>query len=85
MPSTQIASIISLIWQHISTSKCHGQPSSTKYLKTILNIIKDFSPTGAQLDSLKNNINFALKLTLKSFYMFWCKTPSSGSIPSEPC
>jgi len=37
------------------------------------------------LDSLKKNINFAFKSTLKSSYIFWCKTPSSGSIPSEPC
>jgi len=44
-----------------------------------------FSPTDAQLDSLKNNIKFALKLTLKSCYMFRCETPSSGSIPSERC
>jgi hypothetical protein len=28
-----------------------------------------FSPTDAQLDSLKNNFKFALKLTLKSFSM----------------
>jgi len=27
---------------------------------------------------LKNNFKFALKLTLKSSYMFRCKTPSSG-------
>jgi len=32
-----------------------------------------FSPTYAQLDSLKNNIKFALKLTLKSSYMFRCE------------
>ena len=44
-----------------------------------------FSPTDAQLDSLKNNFKFALKLTLKRFYMFRCKTPSSGSTLSEPC
>jgi hypothetical protein len=44
-----------------------------------------FSPTDAQLDSLKNNFNFALKLTLKSSYMFRCKTPSSGSTLSETC
>jgi len=29
-----------------------------------------FPPTDAQLDSLKNNFKFALKLTLKSSYMF---------------
>jgi len=48
-------------------------------------IIKVVSPTDAQLDSLKNNIKFALKLTLKISYMFRCKTPSSGSLPSESC
>ena len=46
---------------------------------------KFFSPTDAQLDSLKNNFKFALELTLKSSYMFRCETPSSGSTLSEPC
>ena len=46
---------------------------------------KFVSPTDAQLDSLKSNFKFALKLTLKSSYMFRCKTPSSGSALSEPC
>ena len=32
-----------------------------------------FSPTDTQLDSLKNNCNFVLKLTLKSSYMFRCE------------
>jgi hypothetical protein len=32
--------------------------------------INFFSPTDAQLDILKNNFKFALKLTLKSSYMF---------------
>jgi len=36
-------------------------------------IIKDFLPTDAQLHSLKNNFKFALKVTLKSFYMFRCE------------
>jgi len=31
----------------------------------------------AQLDSIKNNFKFALKLTLKHPYVFRCKTPSS--------
>jgi hypothetical protein len=44
---------------------------------------KFFSPTDAQLDSLKNKYKFALKLTLKSSYMFRCKTPPSGSTLSE--
>jgi hypothetical protein len=48
-------------------------------------VIKDFPPIYAPLDNLKNNIKFALKLTLESAYMFRCETPSSGSIPSEPC
>jgi len=43
-----------------------------------------FSPTDAQLD-IKNNFKFALKLTIKSSYMFRCKTPSSGSTLFEPC
>jgi len=55
------------------------------YIPCNLIIIKVFSPTDAQLDSLKNNIKFALKLILKSSYMFRCETPSSGNIPSEPC
>jgi hypothetical protein len=38
-----------------------------------MTIIKVFSPTDAQLDNLKNNFNFALKLTLKSTYMFRCE------------
>jgi hypothetical protein len=33
-------------------------------------IIKVYSPTDAQLESLKNNFKFALTLTLKGFYMF---------------
>ena len=36
-------------------------------------IIKVFSPTDPQLDSLKNNFKFALTLTLKCSYMFWCE------------
>ena len=44
-----------------------------------------FSPTDAQLDSLKNSFKFPLKLTLKSSYMFRCKTPSSGSALFELC
>jgi hypothetical protein len=53
--------------------------------KITIPLIKVFSPTDVQLDSLKNNFKFALKLTLKSSYMFRCKTPSSGSTLSEPC
>ena len=37
-------------------------------------------PTDAQLDVLKNNFKFALKLILKSSYMFRRETPSSGSM-----
>ena len=43
------------------------------YLPCILKIIKVFSPTDAQLDSLKNNFKFALKLTLKGSYVFRCE------------
>jgi hypothetical protein len=32
-----------------------------------------FSSTDAKLHRLKNNLNFVLKLTLKSSYMFWCE------------
>jgi hypothetical protein len=36
--------------------------------------MKDFfSPTDAQLDSLKNKFKFALKFTLKGSYMFRCE------------
>jgi len=55
------------------------------YYKHWIYIIKVFPLTDAQLDSLKKNINSALKSTLKSSYMFQCKTPSSGSTLSEPC
>jgi len=34
---------------------------------------------------LKKNFKFALKLTLKTSYMFRCKTPTSGSTIFEPC
>jgi len=50
-----------------------------------LDTIKVFSQTDAQFDSLKYNFKFALQLTLKSSYMFRCKTPSSGSTLFEPC
>jgi len=50
-----------------------------------LDIYQNFSPTDAQLDSLKNNFKFALKLTLKSSYMFRFETPSSGNTLFEPC
>jgi hypothetical protein len=32
-----------------------------------------FSPTDAQLNRLKNNFKFVLKLTLKSTYVFRCE------------
>jgi hypothetical protein len=55
------------------------------YIPCILKIIKVLSPTDVQLDSLKTKFKFALKLTLKSSYMFRCETPSSGSTLSESC
>jgi hypothetical protein len=56
------------------------------YIPCILIIIKVFSPTDAQFDSLKNKFKFALKFTLKGSYMFRCeKTPSSGSILFGTC
>ena len=56
-----------------------------QYRANVITVIKVFSPTDAQLDSLTNNFKFALKLTLKSSYMFRCKTLSSGSTLSKPC
>jgi hypothetical protein len=44
-------------------------------------IIKVFSPTDAQLDSLKNKFKFAQKAPI----CFGAKTPSSGSTLSDPC
>jgi hypothetical protein len=41
--------------------------------EVLFGIIKNFSPTDAQLDSLKNNFKFPLKLTLKGSYMFRCE------------
>jgi hypothetical protein len=38
-----------------------------------LTLSKFYSPTDAQLDSVKNNFKFALKLTLKGCYMFRCE------------
>ena len=43
------------------------------YITCILMIFKVFSPTDEQLDNIKSNFKFALKLTLKSSYMFWCE------------
>jgi len=63
---------------------CHTKFKLTQAITTH-NDYQVFSATNAQLNSLKNNFKFALKLTLKSFYMFLCKTPSSGSTLSEPC
>jgi hypothetical protein len=40
-PSTQLITVISLIWQHVSTSEGHLQASSKKYIKGIVyNFIK---------------------------------------------
>ena len=44
---------------------------------------QSFFTNYAQLDSLKNNFKLALKLILKSSYMFRRKTPSSGSTLTE--
>ena len=55
------------------------------YIPSILIIIKVFSQLMYNWIVLKNNFKFALKLTLKSSYMFRCKTPSSGSTLTEPC
>ena len=34
-PLTKAVSVISLIWQHVSTSKVHLQANGTKYVKEI--------------------------------------------------
>jgi hypothetical protein len=60
-------------------------PVVRKIVNKFATIIKVFSPTDAQLDSLKSNFKFSLKLTLKISYMFRCKTPPSGSTLSELC
>jgi len=44
--------------------------SAFTYITNILIIIKIFSPTDSQLDSLKNIFKSALEVTLKSSYMF---------------
>jgi len=33
MPSTQLVSVISLIWQHVSASEGHFQAGSIKHMK----------------------------------------------------
>jgi hypothetical protein len=35
MSSIQLVSVISLIWQHVSTSRCHLQAKSMKHMKAI--------------------------------------------------
>jgi hypothetical protein len=40
--------------------------------KNYLDGHQSFSQTNAQLDSLKNNFKFALKLTLQGSHMFRC-------------
>jgi len=79
--------IMKLLIMQFSASSYRLYPLTSKYipqhpvLKHPCFVIKVFSPTDAQLDSLKNNCKFALK----SSYMFQCKTPSSGNTLSEPC
>jgi hypothetical protein len=36
--STQLVDVIPLMWQHVSTSKCHLQAGGIKYVKGILPI-----------------------------------------------
>jgi len=53
-------------WQEVPTKRLYS-PNHRKLHLTNMNItrfIKVFSPTDAQLDSLKINFKFALKLTL---------------------
>jgi len=52
-----------------NTSDFHfPQSSNTRTLS------KFFSPTAAQLNNLKNNFKYTLKLTLESSYIFRCNT-----------
>jgi hypothetical protein len=90
----QISYILCLFLRHpcilcrrkcIISSNVYATVLIFTYIPCILIIIKLFSPNDTQFYGLKNNINFALKLTLKSSHMFRCETPSSGNIPSEPC
>jgi len=36
MPSAQIGSVMSLIWQHVSTAEGHLQAGSIKYIEGIM-------------------------------------------------
>jgi hypothetical protein len=47
--------------------------------KHVQEIIKVFSPTNTQLDSLKNNFKFVLKLTLKGPACFGTKHHPQGA------
>jgi hypothetical protein len=55
-----------------------GYPIAVKYISLVTVYLNNyqkffFSPTDTQLDNLKNNIKFALKLTLKGSSMFRCE------------
>ena len=39
MPSAQLLHVISLMWQVVSTSKCHLQAGGIKYLKEVYAIV----------------------------------------------
>jgi hypothetical protein len=52
--------------QEIGVSSCVFCIGASSYVRTISLLSKFFSPTDAQLDSLKNSSKFALRLTLKS-------------------
>jgi hypothetical protein len=36
MPPTQQVDVISLVWRHVSSSKCHLEASCLKYIKQIV-------------------------------------------------
>jgi hypothetical protein len=70
--------------RHLPGSECSlTQQRATflifTYIPYILIIIKVFSPTDEQLNSLKNNFKFALKLTLKDPLYFGVKHHCQGA------
>ena len=72
---------------YLTTHNTNNRQTSFFHIQTVhLHKYQSFfSPTDAQLDNIKNDFKFALKLTLKSSYMFRCETSLSGSALFEPC
>jgi hypothetical protein len=42
LPSTQLANVMSSIWQHILTSECHIQATGVKYIKDLCTVALGF-------------------------------------------